>query len=158
MIVAIRTQFYTHPVSKRTTLNRLNFLPSASTSARANRCAYRNGNTAVPFGRGKRKGGPTTLPNRYGVTFCLFTFDYTIWHTFTRSAAARRTRLGITQCRYSNFVPYFPNFTRAAASSFLTKKTKKKESEKEKRRKPCACIHVFVPLSKINIWRYLISC
>lgn len=125
-------QFYTHPVSKHTTPNRLNFLPSASTSARANRCAYRNGNTAVPFGRGKRKGGPTTLPNRYGVTFCLFTFDYTIWHTFTRSAAARRTRLGITQCRYSNFVPYFPNFTRAAASSFLTKK-KKKERERKKR-------------------------
>lgn len=78
-------------------LNRLNFLLS-TIAARANRCAYRNGNTAVPDGRGEMKGrgggkrrGPATLPNRYGVTFCLFTFDYTIWHTFTRRGESRRS-------------------------------------------------------------------
>lgn len=68
--------------------------------------------------RRRRKGGgdPATLPNSYGVTFCLFTFDYTIWHTFTRNerasaprtaTAVRRARLGAVEravCRHRSFV------------------------------------------------------
>ena len=42
---------------------------------------HRNGNTAATL-----VGRPAKLPNRYGVTFCLFTFDYTIRHTFTRQS------------------------------------------------------------------------
>lgn len=39
----------------------------------------RNGNAKL----WNDSSGAYPLPNRYGVTFCLFTFDYTIRHTFT---------------------------------------------------------------------------
>lgn len=141
MIVAIRTQFYTHPVSKHATLNRLNFLPSASTSARANRCAYRNGNTAVPFGRGKRKGGPDDVTKSLWRNILLIHVRlYNLAHFYSERGGPSNAPRYNAVCRYSNFVPYFPNFTRAAASSFLTKEKKERKKREENR------VHIYTYL------------
>lgn len=80
------------PLNVSDTLNRLNFLYRLSVRppARAVAPTAMGTRSCSPGGKKKRRrrGDPATLPNRYGVTFCLFTFDYTIWHTFTRSARA----------------------------------------------------------------------
>lgn len=76
---------------------------------------------------GGDEGDPATLPNRYGVTFCLFTFDYTIWHTFTRvergatrrDAAVRRARLG-SRSRSAVLPPLVPLDSFVPNASFRT--------------------------------------
>lgn len=124
LLLSIRMQFCTHPVPKRTTLFwQVEFSPVHTISARADRCAYRNGNTAVPFGRSKRKGGPDDVTKSLWRNILLIHVRlYNLAHFYSeRGAAARRARLGVPQCRYSIFVPYFPNFTGAATSPFKKK-------------------------------------
>lgn len=142
MIVAIRMQFYTHPVSKHTTLNRLNFLPSASTSARANRCAYRNGNTAVPFGRGKRKGGPDDVTKSLWRNILLIHVRlYNLAHFYSErggpSNAPRYNAVVVTAILSLTF-----QILRGRQRPlFLPKKKKESERERKERKTMIVCIY-----------------
>lgn len=140
MIVAIRMQFYTHPVSKHTTLNRLNFLPSASTSARANRCAYRNGNTAVPFGRGKRKGGPDDVTKSLWRNILLIHVRlYNLAHFYSErggpSNAPRYNAVSLQQ-----FCPLLSKFY-AGGSVLFSYQKKKKERERKEKKTMIGCVY-----------------
>lgn len=74
-------------------------------------------------------GRPAKLPNRYGVTFCLFTFDYTIRHTFTRPlpALSREPRectcavspMYHADCLQTPDVPPSNNYRRLNVSAYI---------------------------------------
>lgn len=126
--------FFFSPISNTVSyisgLNRLNFLLS-TIAARANRCAYRNGNTVVPVGRGEKKGdggrertGDVTK-SLWRNILLIHVRLYNLAHFYSKRGAARRIE---AQCRYGIFVPYFPNFM-LAASSFLKRKREKKKRE-----------------------------
>lgn len=92
-IVVTYMEFCTHPVSKRTTLNRLNFLSSATVHLRprADRCAYRNGNTVVPFGQGKEEGGPDDVTKSLWRNILLIHVRlYNLAHFYSERGTAQR--------------------------------------------------------------------
>lgn len=90
------------------------------------------------------KGDPATLPNRYGVTFCLFTFDYTIWHTFTRSDATRRPAERYKRVVATRYSAHFcaSYFSQTSLYAFLPQ-THKREKKRE-------MFHIFYENSTAN--------
>lgn len=140
--------FGTHPVSKRTTLNRLNFLSSAN-HLRPARGPLRlpqweHGRAFRTRVRGRRGAGDVTK-SLWRNILLIHVRLYNLAHFYSeRGTAARRARLGITQCRYSICVPYFPNSTRSAVFSFLKKKKKRKRKKRKNHFHVYICIYSLI--------------
>lgn len=143
-------QFRTHPVSKRTRplTGWIFSRPQPSPPARAVAPTAMGTRPCLSDRVRGRGGRPDDVTKSLWRNILLIHVRlYNLAHFYSgRGAAARRARLDIAQYRYSIFIPYFPNSTRAPVSSFLKKKQEKEKRKKKK--KPILFTYIFILFNK----------